>query len=350
MFRMDPALRRTCLYLLAGAPAFVWLSAFLGAQGLRLRPSGDVAFGVVWGVLALVLVVLTQRARVRVDDAGVWQRFLIRWDLWPWAAFTDGRVRRASPRSGLEFPTKRWPHRLLILPFLAGPGSEALVERIERLSPPAPPEPPPALPETMTIRYALFKRLELSQHVLRVVRGRRDIGRFYTWSMVQQVRILRDTHACRDFRELEIDLPQLTRPIRLVVVNGSRSWRGPESEVLVHYLEQRLPPDRIELTARFGPPRTAAEADRMLVRLNRLDEELRSAWWFTALSTAGSFLFLTRPGFSDWDRIRWIAAGVLFLLLAGFLVGLRAACADLRRRYALQRDQLSAWRAELANR
>ena len=273
VFRMSPAARRCGFYMVAGVAAVAGLWGFLYAHGLRNGPRATACIAGVFGLPLLAFGVLALRYRVGVAKAGVWQRFFIRWDLWPWEAFSDGRIRTGSASLELEFPTKRWTHRRLVLPvFLTYADLDTLSTRIRQVLPTAPPPaspPPPALPETMTIRYDFGEHLELSRNGLRLVRSWRDEERSYGWSSVLQVRTLRASRSSRDFSELEVDLPQLLKPIRLKVVGSSRGWRGPSAEVLAHYLERHVSPERFVVTASSGPPRDIAEADRMLAGLDR---------------------------------------------------------------------------------
>src|SRR5262245_7110528 len=94
VFRPAPEYRRCGLYLLFFDVVALALVITTKAVGDNPRSWEEVA--AVWAVLAVPLVglpVLIFRHALRVDDAGVWRRRFVRWDLWPWRAFAGGEIR-----------------------------------------------------------------------------------------------------------------------------------------------------------------------------------------------------------------------------------------------------------------
>jgi hypothetical protein len=70
-------------------------------------------------IIACVPALAVWRYAVRIDDDGIWRRRFVRWDLWPWTAFAEGKIEdRLEPDSFL-FPEKPWYWRRLNLDVLA---------------------------------------------------------------------------------------------------------------------------------------------------------------------------------------------------------------------------------------
>ncbi len=354
VFRAAPAARRCGLYLPAGVAAVAALWAFLYAPGMRNDLRATVALGIVFGLPAMAIAVLFQRCRIGCDDAGVWQRYLFRWDLWPWEAFADGRIRPGPFPLSVEFPTRSWPYRRLVLQVLLTESDRnTLGERVSMVLPPDPTgqlPPPPDLPETVTVRCEFGKRLEMSKGGMRVVGGGVDEGKTYAWSSVPQVRVLRPHHSCRGFSELEVELPQPISPISLRVVNGRR---GPTAEVVVHYIERHLPPERFVVTATNGPPLDLAEADRMLARLDRLERGMRRGWGLRLWSLAccgvpfyGVLLDGRLP--VPHDPFQWIALCIALLGAALWAAVPWLFVGEFRQRIRRRREELARWRADQA--
>jgi hypothetical protein len=302
----------------------------------------------VMAVALLGLAVLTWRYAVRVDGHGVWRRRLFAWDLWPWEAFATGAVRAGASKESWAYPAKAWHSRYLILEFLAEADRAALAERIRHVWRPA----ALALPEETEIRYGMGNRLALSRHGIVFRRRGGDQDRFFRWYEVIQLRVTRLDHTRRDFRTLELQLPRVTEPIRLQSQRGGRRWEGPEAEVILAYLQQYVPADRVQVTALTGPPRDRDEADRRLTELDRADRQLRQARWVVAglllaygLLQTTRFLANARRGPLAWDWFHWLLLGILCFILGLLGIACWAAQADRRRRVRALRSELRAWAA-----
>src|SRR5207248_2958318 len=131
------------------------------------------------------------------------------------------------------------------------------------------------LPEEVEIRYGMGNRLGLSRRGIVFRRRGSDQDRFYRWYEVLQVRVTRVDHTRRDFRTLELELPRDAGPIRLRFQKFGRGWEGPDAEVVLAYLRQYVPADRVQVTALSGPPQDREEARRRLADLDRADRQLR---------------------------------------------------------------------------
>src|SRR5690242_19985078 len=42
----------------------------------------------------IMMAILVHSYRLRLDERGLWRRWLFRWELWPWEVFASGQVRQ----------------------------------------------------------------------------------------------------------------------------------------------------------------------------------------------------------------------------------------------------------------
>jgi hypothetical protein len=353
VIRLAPEFRRIGVYLLFGYAAAMALVVWLKRAGLNPTEWWEITLvGALLGAPTLALLALVWRYRIVVDEAGVWRRRFFRWDLWPWEAFARGKIQSGGDRTCFVCPAKPWWWRHLVPAFVTEADREALIARIHHVW--APP-PPPAPPREVTVRLGLSRWAVLSRHGVRVGRGGRDGGRSYTWSQLGPVRLERPDHGHPGFKLLELPLPDRPRPLRLDARRGNRNWSGADAEPIARLVETAVPPDRLEVTATVGPPRTLAEADRRLAELDRRDRELRrGTWLILALLGAVTAWFVyeasgvlrKHPPAGDWTW--WFAAGVLLVLPLILVVPCWAALALTRGAVRVSREKLMRWRAEVA--
>jgi hypothetical protein len=348
LLRIKSEYRRVGIYLIVAY--FLIVGAAAGLNWLGVGGGWDrLAIIVpVLGLVCLALPVLIFRQRLRIDHAGVWRRRLFRWDLWPWDAFTSGQVRHGSMRDSYVYPGKPWWNRYLCLEFLEKRAREAVVRLLKDLWTP----PPIQLPETLTLRYGFRKWLFLSPDGLRLGHRSNAPGDQVVWSDVRQIRIRPLDHSRIDFHQLELELPELLKPIRLQVFKGSPSWRGADAEVIVQFLKRYVGCERIQMTAMAGPPLNSEEHDRRLAELNHTERRLRRLRrWGTlclAFLQAGYVAYILVFGNLPANRLGWhwvqaVAGGAVIFLLAcpPFVVWLMLTdrLASLKK----QRAELAAW-------
>lgn len=350
VFRLAPEYRRcgACLVLffllLVGLEVGLKLAGLTPLTWARLVANPLTAMA----VALLGVAVLTWRYALRVDDRGVWRRRLFGWGLWPWEAFATGAVRTGTSKDSWVDPARPWHSRYLLLEFLAEADRAALAERIRQVWRPA----ALALPEEVEVRFGMGYRLALSRRGIVFRRRGSEQDRFYRWYEVLQLRVTRVDHTRRDFRTLELDLPREAKPIRLKFEKFGRSWEGPEAEVVLAFLRQYVPADRVQVTALSGPPQDRAEADRRLADLDRADRQLRKerrvgAALLLAYCSLQTIRLLTsaRRGPLSWDWFEWLLIGVLFFLFALLGLALWMGRAERRRRLRALRSELTGWTA-----
>jgi hypothetical protein len=351
VFRLAPEYRRCGVYIVLFCLLLAALEVGLKLAGLTPRTWAELfasPLTVMAGAL-LGVAVLTWRYALRVDDRGVWRRRFSRWDLWPWEAFAAGAVRTGTSKDSWVYPARPWHSRYLILEFLAEADRTALAERIRPVWRPA----ALPLPEEVEVRYGMGNRLALSRRGIMFRRRGSDQDRFYRLYEVVQLRVTRVNHTRRDFRTLELELPREAGPIRLRFQKFGRSWEGPDAEVVLAYLQQYVPANRVQVTALSGPPQDRDEADRRLADLDRADRQLRKDGWvalaalltYCLLQTA-RILTSARRGPLSWDWFQWLAIGLLFLVIALLGLALGMARAERRRRLRALRSELTIWAAE----
>jgi hypothetical protein len=350
VFRLAPEYRRCGAYLVLFCLLLAALEVGLKLVGLTPLTWGQLVANPLT-VMAVALVgvpVLTWRYALRADDRGVWRRRFFRWDLWPWEAFATGAVRAGTSKDSWVDPARPWHSRYLLLEFLAEADRAAVAERVRQVWTPA----ALPLPEEVEVRYGLGDRLALSRRGIVFRRRGSDQDRFYRWYEVVQVRVTRVDHTRRDFRTLELVLPREASPVRLRFQQFSRSWQGPDAEVVLAFLQQHVPAERVQVTALSGPPRDRAEADRRLADLDRADRQLRKGRWVVAaLLLAYCLLQMTRiltsarRGPLAWDWFEWLSMGLLFFIFALLGLAVWMGRAERRRRLRALRSELTGWAA-----
>ncbi len=82
-----------------------------------------------FGGIATAVLLFVWRSALRIDNSGVWRRRHIRWDLWPWEAFLEGKISdRPGTAFSLVYKEKPWYWRHLRLDFLAERERKFLLE------------------------------------------------------------------------------------------------------------------------------------------------------------------------------------------------------------------------------
>jgi len=354
-FRLAPEYRRCGVYVAVG---FVVIAATLVAftwAGINNRTWEStivVLSGFAGGTLFLL--VLLFRYRIRIDQHGVWRRRLIRWDLWPWEAFEQGRIRHGKGGDQLTYPERSWYWRTISASSL-GERDRCAYETVIRRYRILPPS--PLVPDVMDVKFGCWARLELSPEGVRYQAGKQDDGELVAWRDIVRAEVIRATHDRPDFVTLELHLPERPKPVRLTHNQGNPTWSGADAEVIVLYLRRHLDDRRLQVTALRGPPSDVAEADRRLARLDQSERDLRGAnrfirhmlLWSGLILWAVWFDLWNRPNPLNWARADWldaakgVGATVAFLGLYGLkFIGMAYFQArDVRR----DRDKVLRWRA-----
>ena len=356
-FRLAPEYRRCGVYVAVGY--LVVAAAVVGSKlsGIDNRPwSSTIALLATFGAGSLFVVALIFRYRLRIDHHGVWRRRFIRWDLWPWEAFEQGKVRCGKLGDQLTYPEKSWYWRTISSSVLGEENRFAYETIVGRYRVPPP---PPVVPEALTLKNPLYGTLELSAAGVRRI-GRGESGdKVIPWREIVKADVVRYSHDRPDFTTLDLHLPDRPKPVRLIRRDGAMNWSGADAEVVSLFLQRHLDDGRFQVTALRGPPTDVAETDRRLARLDTVEQQLRKTkrfLWY--LSVSGTVIMSVvilalgnRPNPMNWGRADWIDAATVVGLLSssfGFHIVLHYVVDYFRRRdLRRERDEVLRWRAEL---
>jgi len=353
--RLAPEYRRSAIYAALGV---ILLTATLVELRLAQLNNGrwvdQIIFLSFFAVPALTLLVLAFRYRIRIDQHGVWRRRLVRWDLWPWEAFEQGRVRFGTLGDQLTFPEKPW-HWRTISASLLGKNDRSAYERAVAwyFVPPPLPEPP----EAMTVRIGLGPKLDMSGDGIRFTKRLNDEPRLVRWEDVERVEVVRADRDRPDFTMLELHLPA---PVGLVRLKG-RGFRmtGGQPEMIAPFLKRHLGDERFQETALRGPPADVAEADRRLARLAKSDRDMQKGERTSRFAHVVGVVFFSalmlsnRPNPAKWGRADWLEAalwtGAIAVLMVLHHLPMWGMAHFRGRELRRDRDEVRRWRAELAS-
>jgi hypothetical protein len=244
VFAMMPSLRRSAAYVIVGLILIVAVGWYLADSRPR-RGVVELAFAAASVAVIVLGVFMVFRWRLRVDAAGISRRRLIGWDLWPWAAFAEGRV-HIEDSVGLvySYPEKPFWARRLALEILEEDDRRLVDEAVQRVWV------PPPMPRELTIRFGWRKEALISESGLAVRTGREVTT--YRWRDVTALRIQRRPRQRFDFARLDLELPGTTITLRVTIVQGrpNLSWMGgrgsvaPRPAVVASMFERYVPPTR----------------------------------------------------------------------------------------------------------
>ena len=141
--------------------------------------------------------------------------------------------------------------------------------------------PAPLLPEELALRYAFRKEILIAPGGLLLHDGGDETR--YRWAEVQAIRIRRVDHRRRDFKSLEIELPDrvVTLSVRLHQGQTIRSWqatRGGEThsaEVVAAVLERFVTRDRVQIDSLDKAPLTMEQWHARRAVLAKQKREMR---------------------------------------------------------------------------
>jgi len=235
-FRIMRELRRSAYYVLAAAPLLAVTAFFVSRFARHDGTTIAILTGGFFLLLCLTMVV-PLRWSVRIDDQGVARRLLWRWDIWTWADISSGRIEKRDAYA-LSDPERPWWRRSFELGYMAPKDIAQAIKLVNahyRLPAAAP------LPDNLKIRFGNFlcrsARFDAKGVRLRGIKETRE----YPWSEVRRLHIVRMDPLRRDFRSLEMTLPDQDLEWR-----KSAAWCGATPEVLCGVLERCVPADRID--------------------------------------------------------------------------------------------------------
>ena len=324
-YRIQPELRRSCWYgfvgLVLAAGIILWR---LGSQDVEA-----VAAALAIPTFVGLLLTLPLRRRVRIDEIGVSQRRLWGWDVWPWADFASGRLRKRH-RFIFVDPQRPWGRRKLSLDLLESGEAREAVERINRYyKPPQPPD----ISSGVAIQWMFQHRLELDQEGLHYT-SHKGVSTDYAWSDLQAVEITRMDPLRQDFQQCLLVLPD--REIQLLANddNNAQSWRDSTYEEVNEILQQYTPKGRLHvfIFGEFAPRRETVERN-----IQQAEKKCRETV-FVIYMFGGSLVSIF--ALCAWGG-EWLKA-IAFTLFFG--VSMLVFGASMRRN---QERQLAAWRENL---
>ncbi len=279
-FHLLPELRRSALWAIGGCLLIAGLLFVIQAPKLRgLIERAGFALPFILGAIWLFQY---RMSRLRVDADGISKRVLWWWDLWPWEAFTDGRIHQGITQHGYEFPTQPWWSRKLELGLLPPTDAREVDSLIRRVW--QPPEPAPR-PEVLKIKldWPRTKQIELTPQ--RIVISRKQRQRVYRWQKVSELVIWRLESGRRDFRELHLVLDEEALVFRRKPSQGSEAsnWTGVPAEVLSSYLINSVCPERVQDFALTGESNSLDEVNARANRSEKERHELTKIRWSSAV-------------------------------------------------------------------
>lgn len=305
LYRLDPSLRRSVVYLLASLPVLAGVGYWVEHFVQRRAPADNAAGFIVVGLFAFLLF-LPLRWTLRVDRRGVSRR-LLRWETWPWSDFEEGAVEKRHPFV-LVNRRRGWWRRKLNLGYLTDADREQLLRRINehyRL-PPAPP-----IPESLEIRHGWRRKISFDWRGAHLVE--RGAPREYLWDEVRRVRFVRLDRLRRDFKALDIVLPDRVIELQVFVTQGgpTPSWRGATAEELNEFLHRHVPAERIVVELAGERPAHAADIERQLQELRQSLRVLRGMMWIFGAATVAMLIWtVLTEGAAQTLRIVVMLVGV----------------------------------------
>jgi hypothetical protein len=355
--RLAPEYRRCALYVAIGYVAIVALLVWFTIEEINNAPwSNTIIVLSIIGIGTLSLVALVTRFRIRIDEKGVWRRRFMRWDVWPWQAFEQGKVRHGKLGDQLTYPEKSW-YRRTISASLLGKKDRAAFEAVVAHYLTLPP--PPELPAKILIKHGIGRRLELSVDGVRLGKHDDKSTELIPWRDVFRVEIFRATHGRPDFATLNLHIAGKDKPVSLRKQNGAACWKGATAEEIALFVQTHVDESRIELTAYRGHPRNIAEVNRWMSILDNADKQLRTlrraSWWAFGIGVTGMTALIlepwNRPNPMNWGPDDWIHAAVVFtsfVVLNGLLLAMGLGVSYFKRReIGDYRAEVVGWREGL---
>jgi len=348
VFRPAPEWRRIAIYLVLAFLVIIAVRVAMDQAGL-IPPQGaadKMAMPVVLTLFTIVPSMVIWRSAIRVDGEGIWRRRLLAWDLWPWEAFSEGKIRDKSSIDSFLYPDKPWYWRHLYLEFLTDQHRKTVHEIICKVRN----RPEIALPDEVAISFPFRRHARFALAGIQVWRGKQEPGLFIPWGEIGPIVLARVDHDRRDFRQLELRVPAGGGLIRLRFSYGSPSWEGAESEVLAAFLQRHVPPQQFHVNALTGAPLDLAEYHRCIAIIDQNEAKLRKGrrlmMWLATLCVGCPFLVVaTANGVNplNWPWFSWVGILILSILLGLQFLTHWALLIHQGRRQKERRGELEAW-------
>jgi hypothetical protein len=347
VFRPAPEWRRVAVICAVGAMVLAATSFAMAHWGLDAQ-SRFVGRLIVSAILGVVPFLLVWRSAVRIDAEGIWRRRFIRWDLWHWAAFSDGRIRDKSSADSFLNPDKTWYWRHLNLGFLAEEERQFIHDVIGKIRTRTEIE----VPHEVTISFGLMRRARFTPSGVHLWRGRCPSAPVIPWTLMSPIELYRIDHDRRDFWQLEFRAPASARPILLTHTYGQPTWSGSNAEQLAAFLQRHAPPDRLHVNAGSGNPLDRAEYERRLAKaekdLARFRKARRLMRWLTLVPVGAGYVVTAAKAGLDplkWDWFSWLGFFAFTLMLEVYpLISCGALMFQLEREKRKECSELKAWK------
>jgi hypothetical protein len=286
-FRISPEHRRCGWYVIVGGIAYTSIAVLVGIMGLW--PPGRAGLAAVASLampafgIALTIVVSTWR--LRVDQSGISRRRLWFWDHWPWEEFQSGQIIRR--RGGFASATRPVWRSALIFDFLGPDDRRFLLGLTRRYLPAHPPSPGP-LPESIELRYHVWRRVTFDRDGLRLTAA----GPPTRWHDMAQARLILFEHDLAEIKSIEFDTPERTvvieAPLKITVPGAAPQSVDPRTipTAVMDFVAAHVPPGKLVHCALHGPPTTIAECTHRLARMRKM---LQTQRWIAVAMPA--FIF-----------------------------------------------------------
>jgi hypothetical protein len=194
---------------------------------------------------------------------------------------------------------------------------------------------PPEIGDELTIKYRLRHFVAFNSRGVRFLSRRESVE--YRWKDVQRLHITRADLQRRDFRNLELVLPD--RQIELKFINHqhgtTQTWRGASPEELNEFLLAHVPSERIDVDRLGGCPAKVADVERQLRDAHSQLRQLRIWFWISRLFILGPLVWMVVDG-----RVLGTLSAALSLPLFGGMYWF------IRKEHRGKIQKLNGWLAE----
>lgn len=287
--------RRAILWALGGAVLLMTVG-----QGLLIL---DNRFNLDKLLVACVVVVLIAISsfsllgpRLRIDRDGISRRNWWRWDLWPWEAFAEGRIRLGNFPGEYEFPERPIFTNELHLGLLEAPEARLVEDLIRKVWRPANPVDPP---ESISVQLGAFGRQKLVFTPSGFEFSSNMGSTEYRWDQCTKIQICRHQHDHDRFREITIHFNDDKVTCRGDETNGS----------LARFICEYANPESIQHLAYSGSAKSIVEVDWRIQWIN--------------------VVLIKQQRFRRWAPVACVGVAVITTSVLGWVGLLMAAVASL---------------------
>jgi hypothetical protein len=231
-------------------------------------------------------------------------------------------------------PDRPWWRRELSLEYLEPDAIARVTEQINRhyRLPP-----PPQVSDGVEFRYGNFFRRSARFDAMGIhLHGLKEI-REYLWSDVRRVHITREDPVRRDFKSLEIVLPdrEIELRVRMHEHVASPNWRGATAEAVNEILERYVPGDRIDKDIAGERPSRRIDAEKQLAKARGQQRDLRRFVLVFVPLLAGVLIWMALTENALQAGFMAVGSAVLLVPICFAVQGqLRSRCQELERHLA----------------